>query len=120
MHWGIVGSHDDLRDDFAVAEMRVYARFCVLGDKLLAPRCFNDALHEFCHRFRESYLDPLEVEYIYANTTAGSKLRKYTPDAVFHNINFFGDGDEWRDFVSSEGGDFTTDLALNSLACSRI
>jgi hypothetical protein len=101
----------------------------ILGDRLRSPGFMNEAMHHIFaryHRAGHMYWESLKAEmadYIYENTTSGSKLRKFIVDLVLHTGPLGvkkeleeedlrePDLQNWRELIRRKG-DLVADVAL--------
>jgi len=54
----------------------------ILGDQLRSAAFANEAMHLIFTRYNREYLEAGTAEYVYENTTEGSKLRRFIRDLV--------------------------------------
>ncbi|TVY13192.1 hypothetical protein LARI1_G008920 [Lachnellula arida] len=96
----------------------------VLGDRLRSPGFTNTAMHFIFADYTMTYINAETAEYIYDNTSTGSKLRTFVKDLVLHEGPLSGDygadkENAWRELIR-QGGDLVIDVALEgSFTCGN-
>ncbi|TVY35119.1 hypothetical protein LSUB1_G006513 [Lachnellula subtilissima] len=96
----------------------------ILGDALRSPEFTNEAMHALFVECEQDVIKAETAEYIYANTSRGSKLRTFVKDLVLQEspLGYGQDsGDEnrqssayenaWKELIR-QGGDLVVDVAM--------
>ncbi|TVY87224.1 hypothetical protein LAWI1_G007185 [Lachnellula willkommii] len=95
------------------------AALWVLGDKLRSPGFANEAMHFLFRDHAENWCRAVIAEYVYDNTTSGSKLRSFIKDLILNEgplskeagVASVADRENWRALIR-RGGDLLVDISL--------
>jgi hypothetical protein len=77
VHWTSSGAIDAASKEIPKQESHFYKRLWIYGDKILAPNFCDFALEFLIQKYRSGKIRATDIEYVYENTTVGSKLRRF-------------------------------------------
>ncbi|TVY65576.1 hypothetical protein LSUE1_G009173 [Lachnellula suecica] len=90
----------------------------VLGDKLRSPGFANEAMYFLFEDFKDDIMTPGTAEYVYANTSTGSKLRAVVKDVILNEGPFYpyfalsdAELEGWKDLIRQKN-DLVVDISL--------
>ncbi|KAF5535171.1 sdr family [Fusarium napiforme] len=84
VEWLYYGTYDDFQ---LPSSSNIHARCWILGDKLLCNEFKNHAMGRLYKQHMEFSVTCQDVEFVFANTSAASKLRQFYVDFVKQNFS---------------------------------
>ncbi|KAF5597439.1 sdr family [Fusarium pseudoanthophilum] len=84
VEWLYYGTYDDFQ---LPSSSNIHARCWILGDKLLCNEFKNHAMGRLYKQHMEFSVTCQDVEFVFANTSAASKLRQFYTDFIKQNFS---------------------------------
>ncbi|KAF5582803.1 sdr family [Fusarium pseudocircinatum] len=115
VEWLYYGTYDDFQ---LPSSSNIHARCWILGDKLLCNEFKNHAMGRLYKQHMEFSMTCQDVEFVFANTSATSKLRQFYMDFIKQNFSnpkkLRGPVGNWDAILQKDA-----DLRISLLLCIR-